>query len=343
MGIRYEPAGFDVDGVPVGLYHLENEDISLVVTNLGAAARSLYVKDGEKRTDVLLGFEHPKDQLEKGPMFGVTLGRYAGKILGAEYEARGVHRQLTKSHGEHHAHGGRRGFDKRVFETIRSEEDAVTFRYVSADGEEGYPGELTLFVTYRLEGRRIFLTYEISADQDTVAGISNHMYLNLAGCDGGEVTDQEAFVRAERISEPGADGLPAGRESCVAGTPMDLRTFGRIGAHYEAPCEQRERMGGFDHDYLLDDRTGEPAAGLYDPASGRRLLIYADSPCIHFYIPDFGGMRYPGKGGAVYDGKCGVCFEPMYVSDCLHSGIGASPRLLAGERRVNQTVFEFSW
>lgn len=343
MGIRYEPAGFEADGREIGLYHLTDGcGLTLVVTNLGAAARSLYLDDEAGRTDVLLGFEKPESQMEKGPMFGVTLGRYAGKILGAEYEVKGVRRQLSKSHGEHHAHGGRRGFDKRVFEVLRAAKEEIVFRYVSADGEEGYPGELTLLVTYRIEKRKVILTYEVTSDQDTVAGISNHMYFNLAGNDGGEVTDQNVFVRADRISEPGTDGLPAGREYCVTGTPMDLRSPVRIGTLYEGPCEQRERMGGFDHDYLLDGGE-EPAAGLSHPASGRRLLIYTDSSCIHFYIPDFHGMHYPGKDGAVYDGKCGVCFEPMYVSDCLHSGLGDSPLLNAGKRRVSRTVFDFSW
>ena len=156
MSAWVEQAGFTIDGTPIELYHLKDDGgIEAVVTNLGAAVVSVFLERAGRKTDVLLGFEHLKKQLEKGPMFGATLGRYAGKILGAEYEWNGKRVQLSKSHGENHAHGGWRGFDKRVFTVISATEQKVVLEYVSPDGEEGYPGTLTLRVTREVEDKSL--------------------------------------------------------------------------------------------------------------------------------------------------------------------------------------------
>lgn len=344
MSVWTEQAGFDIDGMPVELYHIgDAAGLEAVVTNLGAAVVSIFLEREGMRTDVLLGFEHLKRQMEKGPMFGATLGRYAGKILNAEYEWKGRRILLSKSHGEHHAHGGCRGFDKRMFTTALVTEQKIVFLYRSPDGEEGYPGTLVLKVSYEAKGRSLILRYEACADQDTPVGISNHMYFNLKGNGSGSVAGHEAFIRSREIAEVDANKLPAGRLCSVEGTAMDLREAKKLADCLAVPTEQMKWAGGFDHDYLLDERNGEPAGGLLETETGTRMEVYTDMPCLHFYVADFGGMEYVGKGGAIYNGKCGVCFEPMYVSDCLHNGIGPAPILQAGKTRVNTTWFVFSW
>lgn len=337
-------AGFSVDGTEVKLYHLKNEaGLELVVTNLGAAAVSIFLGDQSGRMDVLLGFEKLEKQLEKGPMFGVTLGRYAGKILGASYEWEGKNYPLSKSHGENHAHGGVRGFDKRVFQTLAAEETKVVFAYVSPDGQEGYPGTLRLQVAYELCGRDIKIQYSAVADQDTPVGISNHMYFNLLGNGKGEVTDHEVSIRSDRVAVLDEKGLPAGKVCFVEGTVMDLRTPGRIGDCLKRPADLMKPVGGFDHDYILSGNPKDPAVTLYEPETGRGLKLYTDMPCVHFYVPDFSGMDYIGKARAVYRGRDGVAMEPMYVCDCLHNGIGPSPIRKAGENWGSETRLCFTW
>lgn len=327
-------AGFTVDGTEIFLHTLYGTNgFTLTTTNLGAAAVALKLEDG---TDVLLGFCDISKQLEKGPMFGATLGRYAGRICGAEYEQWSKKIELSKSHGEDHAHGGCRGFDKRPFHIVSVQPQLVRYRCVSPDGEEGYPGTLTLDVTYRLlDGHRIRVEYDYVSDKSTIAGISNHMYFNLLGNGEGDAAQQMLSVSADQFQSLNAMGKPSGTLESVGGTPMDLRE----------PALLSERLaqipGGIDHDFVLSSDAALPAAILTEPVSGRRLCLWTDMPCLHVYVADFGDTHYPGKDGAIYNARCGVCFEPMYLSDCLHSHLGQLPYLEAGDWRHQETTLQF--
>lgn len=331
--MKVESAGFWVDGTEIFLHTLEAEGgISLTTTNLGAAAVSLKLSDG---TDVLLGFETVAKQLEKGPMFGATLGRYAGRICGAEYIQGEYKVQLSKSHGADHAHGGYRGFDKRAFALMQAEENQIRYRYISPAGEEGYPGTLTLDVTYSLLAQGVRVEYDYVSDADTVAGISNHMYFNLLGNGEGNAARHTLELAANRFQSVNADGSPSGMLLEVKNTPMDLRRPILL-------CERMSQLTeGLDHDFILMQTDGVPAAILTEPISGRRMRVWTDMPCLHVYLADFGGMCYPGKNHKTYTGVCGICFEPMHLSDCLHSRLGSMPYLAAGEHRHQETTLQF--
>ena len=167
-------------------------------------------------------------------MFGATLGRYAGKICRGVCEIGGTSIQLSRSHGEDHAHGGIRGFDKRVFTLVRAEENAVTFRYTSLDGEEGYPGTMITDVTYALlDEHTLELRWEAVCDRATVAGLSNHMYFNLGFDPAGDVSDHLLQIDAPWVAALEEDGRPAGRLISVEGDALDLRTARRIGIQLE--------------------------------------------------------------------------------------------------------------
>lgn len=345
MGVKIETAGMAVDGVEIQIYTVTADSgLELRVTNLGAAALSVLLPDGKEKTDVLLGFRHLEAQLEKGPMFGVTLGRCAGKVLNGVYSYGGETVALTKSHGPHHAHGGTRGFDKRAFETVQAGPDAVVFRYRSPDGEEGYPGNLTLWVTYRVSGRMVEIVYEALADADTPVNISNHMYWNLYGNGAGRAEAHLVAIRAAAAAGLDENGLPDGRALPLSGTPMDLRRPTLLRDCLAAPSEQMALAGGgFDHDYLLETPVQAGAVRLEAPGTGRRMELDTDLPCVHFYLCDLGGLQYPGKDGAVYTGRCGMCFQPMYAGDRLHNQLGPSPMLRAGTPWRRRTAFRFQW
>lgn len=339
-----EEIGPMVDGVEAKTYRLrDGSGLEAVVTNLGAAVHSLFLEDEKGKTDVLLGFREPEKQLEKGPMFGVTLGRYAGKIRDAQCEVEGHKLCLTKSHGEYHAHGGKRGFDKRIFQTELVKEDQAVFTYYSVDGEEGYPGNLTLRVFYQVKDRSLCIRYEARADMDTPVNISNHMYFNLSGNAEQNIAYEKVMIQAREIGELDEQGLPTGKALPVGGTSMDFSKKKSMEVCLKNPTEMMRRAKGLDHDYLLDTEREGAAAALYDEVFGRKMELFTDMPCIHFYVPDFGGMNYMGKGNKIYNSFCGVCFEPMYPFDSINSGLGGWPLLKKDELWVHEIRYVFDW
>ncbi len=342
MGMKIQKTELTIDGKQVYLCRMGRPGgITLEVTNLGAAAVSLVLPDGKPGADILLGFSGPEEQMKKGPMFGATLGRYAGKIMGGSYPGSNGIVELTRSHGEHHAHGGKRGFDKQVFDLAWASEESISFHYSSPAGEEGYPGRLEAEVTYVLrDAHTLEVIYDVRSDEETPAGLSNHMYFNLSEEAAGSVLPQELQIDTPWVQELDENGFPAGRLIRVEGG-LDFRRAAVIGEQLTKGHEQLERGHGLDLDYVFEEGAG--TASLYCRQTGRRMSVETDMPCIHVYVSDFGQMNYPGKDGAVYAGVCGVCFQTMYVNDCLHSGLGRSPMLEPGVGRRAQTVFHFEW
>lgn len=341
MSMTFKSAGFSVDGTGIIIceYRLE-KGLELVVTNLGAAVVGIRLPDNSTNRDITLGFFSEEDRLKRGPMFGATLGRYAGKILGAQYEQDGERVLLSKSHGEHHAHGGIRGFDKHAFYTQCLQSDSVTFGYESPDGEEGYPGNFHLEVTYRLaDEKTVNIEYRMHCDKDTPACVSNHIYYNLLGNGVGFTDGHIVRIRAEKFATLDENGLPSGGVADVKGTLLDFRTPVIL----KDASVKMARYGGIDHDFILDDSENIPAVMIESPQNGRTLAISTDMPCIHFYSADFGDMQYHGKDGAVYSGRCGLCFEPMYVNDSLHNRCFSSSILKAGTERFSKTTLRFGW
>jgi aldose 1-epimerase len=328
-------AGFSVDGEDVELYTLSTGGIKLTVTNLGAAATSLHLPESD---DVILGFHDLHEQLLRGPMFGATLGRCAGKILGASYELNGSVVELSKSHGMDHAHGGIRGFDKHVFKTKEWTENMVHFFRVSPDGEEGYPGNLQVDVIYEVtDFQTIKIRYRTLCDKDSLVCISNHIYWNLRGNGSRGADEHLVQIQASRVGGLDQDGRPDGTLTVLSGTPMDFQMPGTPKSRLEESCSLMRNAGGFDHDYLLNKKT--PAAVVTEPITGRSLSVNTDMPCLHFYLANFQNMNYPGKDGARYSDYCGLCFEPGYISDSIHSGNGPIPILRANIIENHETVF----
>lgn len=343
MQITWKNAGFEVDGIPIQICSMSTPGgLEVETTNLGAAALSIRLPDQAAGTDVLLGFASLPKQLEKGPMFGTTLGRCAGKIPHGVYRHGGKEVHLSLSHGQNHGHGGSRGFDKRAFTILSAETDAVTYRYISPDGEEGYPGTLRLDVTYRLSYDTLTVEYQAVSDTDTLVNISNHMYFNLFGSDCGNAGAHEVMVRAGSMVGLDTDGLPDGSVVSLDHSAMDLRDPAVLDDRLSLQDSKMLPFSSFDHDYLLDPGM-DAAAVVNAPGTGRSMRLYTDSPCIHVYLCDLGQMRYPGKNGAVYTGRCGLCLEPMYAGNSVNTHIGPSPILTANTPWNRKTTLQFHW
>ena len=338
------------DGTAVGLYTLTNAGGgSVSVCAYGAALTSICVPDRTGAlADVVLGFDTLADYARRDYFFGATIGRCANRIAGGRFELGGKTYRLAQNDGRNSLHGGLRGFDTVVWgcEIVPGVTgDELRCRYVSPDGEEGYPGTLTVTVTFSFDDNNALkICYEAISDADTLCNLTNHSYFNLAGHDSGSVLAQEAKIFASRLTESDAESLPTGRLLDVAGTPMDFRDFRALGARIDADDTLLKYGHGYDHNYVLDKPAGTlgPCAALRDPKSGRRLDIETTMPCVQLYSGNFLRGDAPAKAGAVYPPRGGVCFETQFAPDAVHRPAFASPILRAGEKYDQTTIYRFS-
>ena len=296
-------------------FELSNEELRVKVTNLGCHILSIFAKDRSGRAeDVVLGLEDLEDCYHDGTYMGAVVGRVANRIGGAKFDLNGETYHLAANNGPNSLHGGNAGFDQKVFE-YEILENGVRFIYLSPDGEEGYPGSMYLKVTYLLEGNTLKLEYEAISDQDTLVNITNHTYFNLADC------------------------LATGEFRDVDGTPFDFRQFHEIGERIEEEEEQRRLAGGYDHSFVFD--SSEDQAELYDPESGRKLVISTTLPAMQVYTGNFLAGSANGKHGKPYENRDGVALETQFLPNSIH--IEKEPKVILrkGEQYQSETSFRF--
>lgn len=335
--------GRAVNGVPVCVYTLRDASgLAAEISNVGAAVLSLLVPcQGGGYDDILLGQDEPESRLIRwGPMFGVTLGRCAGRIRHGIYHHGGETVVLSPNKMGHHCHGGFLGMDKRLFVCDSYSEDSVTLSYESLDRDEGYPGCLKVSVTFTLKNKALEIRYCAQSDRDTPVSLSNHLYFNLSGHSSGELAGHRMQLHSDRIVHLDGEMVPDGGTVGVAGTVFDFQTPAPLlkdGTH-----EQMHHTGYFDHTYLLSEEQGK-AATVWDDASGRTLTLYTDMPAVHFYVNNFANAPCTGKAGTIYAGKCAFCLQPLYPANAVNLPVFPSPMLRAGERYEHKTKFSFTW
>lgn len=320
----------------------------LRATDFGAIILSLEVPDRAGRlADVVLGYDHPDCYAANPAYFGAVVGRYANRIRDGRFVLDGRAIQLSRNENGHHLHGGERGFG-RVWWEGTQEGHAVTFRYVSADGEEGYPGTLGVRVTYTLTDDGLVVDYHAEADRPTPVSLSQHTYFNLAGHDAGDVLGHRVRVNAAAYTPVGPGLIPTGELRPVAGSAFDLRRSWDLGAALALGDEQLDLAGGFDHNFALDrnglDRNGSGslahAARIHEPASGRVLDVLTSEPGLQLYTGNqLDGVR--GKGGAVYGRHAGLCLETQQFPDAPNQPAFPSPILRPPSAYRSRTVFRF--
>jgi aldose 1-epimerase len=345
-GVARSTFGTLPDGTAVERFTLTNANgVQVVISSLGAAIHSIRTPDREGRAaDVVLGFDTLDEWVTNPPFFGVIVGRYANRIAGGRFTLDGATYTLATNNGPNHLHGGTRGFDKVVWRAeplAEADGDAVRFTYVSADGEEGYPGRLTTSVLYTLTaGNELRLDYSASSDKATVVNLSNHAYFNLAGK--GTVLDHELQINADRYTPVNATLIPTGELAPVEGTPFDFRQATAIGARIAANHEQIRIGGGYDHNFVLNGAPGELrlAARAFDPSSGRMLEVQTTEPGVQLYSGNF-GSPITGRGGESYPRHGGFCLETQHFPDSPNHPSFPSTVLRPGETFESTTVFRF--
>ncbi|HWP99126.1 MAG TPA: aldose epimerase family protein [Vicinamibacterales bacterium] len=345
------PFGRTPDGTAVEAFTLASgRGVELQAITYGGIIVSLRAPDREGRAaDVVLGYENLDGYLrDNSPYFGAIIGRYANRIGGARFTLDGHTYRLAANDGPNHLHGGLRGFDKRVWTAEpfeRAAEAGVVLRYVSPDGEEGYPGRLEARVTYTLTARNeLIVDYEATTDRPTVVNLTQHSYFNLTGGTR-DILGHELWIDADRYTPVDEGLIPTGELAPVEGTPFDFRKPMPIGARIDTPHPQLQRGRGYDHNFVLTGWRpgGEPrrVARLVDPSSGRTLEVATTEPGLQLYTGNFLDGRITGKGGRVYARRWGLCLETQHFPDSPNRPEFPSTVLRPGATYRSRTIFTF--
>ncbi|MGB5304110.1 MAG: aldose epimerase family protein [Gemmatimonadota bacterium] len=344
--------GTTPDGESVDLITLRSPSgIELDVMTFGGIVTRLLApdRDGE-RADIVLGHAWLESYLAGTPYFGAIVGRYGNRIALGRFSLEGAEYTLAVNNGPNHLHGGLVGFDKVVWtaEPYSNENEAgVVLSYVSPDGEQGYPGELSVQVTYALTaGGDLRIDYEATTDAPTVVNLTHHGYWNLAGHGAGDVLEHELAVSATRFTPVDETLIPTGELRSVDGTPFDFREPAAIGARIDADDEQLAFGGGYDHNYVLDGWNGDgalrSAAVLHDPVSGRTMEVLTTEPGIQFYSGNFLDGSDLGKDGVVYERRTGLCLETQHFPNSPNQPDFPSTVLRPDETYRSTTVYRFA-
>ena len=292
--------------------------------------------------DIVLGFGTLDGYLADHPYFGAVVGRYCNRIAHGRFSIDGHEYRLATNNGDHHLHGGTRAFDKQVWNVQSAGEHRVTFSYVSADGEEGYPGTLDVSVSYELtEGNDLVCEYRARTDQATHVNLTQHSYFNLRG--EGDVLDHQLTIAADRMTIVDATLIPTGEITAVEGTPFDFRHATRIGERIDRPDPQLLIGGGYDHNWVLNGHAGilRRVARVVEPTSGRTLDVSTTEPGLQFYTGNFLDGSLIGKGGRPYGKRSGLCLETQHYPDTPNQPNFPTTLIRPGEDYRTQTVFTF--
>lgn len=363
--VQSEPFGNTPDGTPVTLFTLTNPSgVELRAMTYGGIILSLKVPDRDGVLgDVVLGYDDLGGYLEETPYFGAIIGRYGNRIGAARFTLDGSEYELAANNGPNHLHGGLVGFDKVVWEAESFEGDegiGIVLSRTSPDGEEGYPGDLSVQVSYTLTpDNRLIFDYLATTDAPTPVNLTQHTYFNLAGDGARDILGHRVIIRALHYTPVDEGLIPTGELATVVGTPFDFRNARAIGDRIAEDHPQLRFGGGYDHNFVLDrpmpsPLVSDPGEGLPDlselvpaiyvvePTSGRVMEVYTSEPGVQFYSGNFLDGSITGKGGATYEHRFGFCLETQHFPDSPNQPDFPSTILRPGEEYRSRTVYVFS-
>lgn len=324
---------------------LKNSFLSCEILTYGATIRSLYVPDqNEHPVDVVLGYDTLQEYEQNDGYLGATVGRFANRIADGRFSLNGTTYSLFQNNGNNHLHGGAVGFSHRVWNIAACSDSEVILSLTSPDGEEGYPGNMKVLVTFTLHDRTLSIQYHAVCDTDTICNLTNHSYFNLAGHNSGKTYDQEILLHATHYTPTDGDSIPFGVVSPVYHTPMDLTRYTKIGTHLNEHFPQIIQARGYDHNYVIDGPFGvlRPAARVKCQTTGITLQVDTTLPGMQFYTANYLEDSRRGKGACTYGPQHGFCLETQFFPDAPNQPAFPSPILRAGETFKHTTTFSFS-
>jgi aldose 1-epimerase len=338
------------DGRKVSLYRLTNSAGAEVrIINYGAIVVSLKVPDRlGKLRDVVLGYDDLAGYVQDKAFLGVIVGRYANRIAAGKFTLDGKSYHLDLNNGLHHLHGGAQGFYRKLWkaEKVKGKAGpALKLTYVSPDGEGGYPGKVSLTVTYTLTAdNALRIDYQGTTDKPTLLNPTHHSYFNLSGDPTQTILDEELTIEADQMTAVGAGLIPTGKLADVAGTPLDFRRPSKICARIDAKDEQLVLGKGYDHNWVLRHQGGgvHKAAEVFDARSGIVMQVLTDQPGLQFYSGNFLDGTIHGKQGVVYQRRTALCLEAQLFPDAPNHPAFPSAELRPGQQYKQTTIYRFS-
>ncbi len=341
------------DGRAVPAVTLTNSrGVSATVIALGASLQSLIIPDRNgKKADVMIGYDSLEGYATKPEYFGATVGRVANRVAGGKFSFDGHAYATPVNNGPNSLHGGTKGFDKVLWEVVDTKSGpsaSVTLRYVSPDGDMGYPGTLTTFATYSLdEKNQLTIEYRATTDKPTLVNISNHAYWNLAGSGSpGGAMGHVVTIPAERYTPTDATSIPTGKLPSVAGTVFDFRTPHAIGERVRDGRDTQVVYGrGYDHNWVIGTAvTAQPhlMAKVSEPVSGRGFELWSNQPGLQFYSGNFFDGTVVGKGGQIYRMGDAIVMEPQLFPDAPNQPAFPSARLDPGQTYRNTIIYKLT-
>ena len=328
------------DGRAVSLYTIRGGGLTAVISDMGATVVKLFVPDREgKLADVVLGFDKPEDYRASGTFFGAVVGRNANRVGGASFPLNGEICHMDKNdNGENNLHSGFAFYKDRLWTVAKRSENAMTLTLDSPHGDQGFPGNARIRVTYTLEEGTLRIAYDAVCDRDTVFNLTNHSYFNLAGHDRPEKAMDQVLMMPARFFNPADDmSIPTGEKRDVAGTAMDFRTPKAIGRDICLEEEPLKLQRGYDHNFEV---YTNPCAVLSDPESGRTMEVHTDCPGVQFYSGNFLEGE-TGKDGVSYCFRGGICLETQFYPDAVNHPEWPQPITKAGEHYRSETCYKF--
>jgi aldose 1-epimerase len=339
-----------INGKQTNLYVLKNKNnMAAAITNYGARVVSLLVPDKNgKVTDVVVGFDNVKDYTEGGDTyFGAVVGRYGNRIAKGKFKLDGKEYTLATNNGPNHLHGGNKGFSRVVWDAQQPNDSTLVLTYVSKDGEEGYPGNLTSKVVYTVTGNNeLKIAYEATTDKKTVVNLTNHSYFNLNGQGSGTINNHIMMINADKFTPVDSTLIPTGKITPVANTPLDFRSPTAIGSRINDTSNIQLKYGkGYDHNFVLNKNSGaelNKAAGVEGDASGIVMDVYTKEPGVQFYGGNFMNGSHTIKGGKKDDYRTAFCLETQHYPDSPNHPQFPSTTLEPGKTYTTETVYVFS-
>jgi aldose 1-epimerase len=346
MDITKQSFGILPDSKEAFLYTLTNANgVSMQVTNYGGIIKSLKVPDRNgKLDDVVLGYDSLSSYVKDTPFFGALIGRYGNRIAKGKFTLDGKEYSLACNDGPNHLHGGVKGFDKVVWEATEIKQDSavgIKLHRLSKDGEEGYPGNLDVTVTYLLNNNNeLSFEYSATTDKATPVNLTQHSYFNLAGQSSGDIKNHEIMINASKYTVVDATLIPTSELRDVKGTPWDFTSSKPIGKDLAATGGNPV---GYDHNFVLNTKSSrEVAVRVVEPTTGRVLEVFTDEPGVQFYSGNFLTSKYIGKGGKPYAQYDGFCLETQHFPDSPNQPTFPSTILKPGDKYYTKTIYKFS-
>lgn len=342
--MKKENFGQTSTGQQAALYTMENKNgMEIKVTDYGASLVSLIVPDRTgARRDVVLGYDDVSGYEAGTSFFGATVGRNANRIAGAAFELGGKTFHLDANEKGNNLHSGYDFYNKRLWEVKQSDAQHITFALFSPDGDQGFPGDVRIEVTYALtDENEVRISYRGIPGEDTILNLTNHSYFNLNGAGGSSIRNHIVRIDADAFTETDASLIPTGKLIDVTGTPMDFRCEKAIGQDIDADYEPLQLAGGYDHNWVLNSHGKlQTAAEAYSPETGIAMEVLTDLPGMQMYTGNGIGTE-KGKEGKTYEKQTAVCFETQYCPDAVHHDNFEAPVCKGGEIYQTTTVYKF--